>query len=71
VPSSGAIKPKPLSLLNHFTVPCAILFFFFHFSMDVRTDIPVNRITGSYQSRIGLQQKAFHQPAAGSERAAG
>src|SRR5258707_11845617 len=24
VPSSGAMKPKPLSGLNHFTVPCAI-----------------------------------------------
>src|SRR5579871_144992 len=24
VPSSGAMKPKPLSALNHFTVPCAI-----------------------------------------------
>src|SRR3954470_12041060 len=26
------MKPKPLSLLNHFTVPCVILFFFFQFS---------------------------------------
>src|ERR1700712_5091446 len=24
------MKPKPFSLLNHFTVPCAILFYFFH-----------------------------------------
>jgi hypothetical protein len=26
VPPSGAIKPKPLSLLNHFTVPSVIYF---------------------------------------------
>src|SRR5690606_7921840 len=26
---SGAMKPKPFSALNHFTVPCAMLFLLF------------------------------------------
>jgi hypothetical protein len=28
VPSSGAMKPKPLSALNHLTVPVAMMLFF-------------------------------------------
>jgi hypothetical protein len=26
LPSSGVMKPKPFSPLNHFTVPCAMTF---------------------------------------------
>ena len=34
-PSSGVIKPKPLSPLNHFTVPCAI-YLLLSFRADVQ-----------------------------------
>ena len=34
-PSSGVIKPKPLSPLNHFTVPCAI-----YLLLSFRADVP-------------------------------
>src|SRR4029077_17245276 len=37
LPSSGLMKPKPLSVLNHFTVPCAICCLLLRRAQDPRS----------------------------------